>query len=562
VACREPLVIQTGRDYYPRIAALPRSDLEPDTRKHWRSPEGETSTGLLARAVRLWPERVFIDFEGAACTFGDFDREAMRLANGLRSFGVKRADTVCVLLDTSLHGALIWFAINKLGAVYVPLNTAMRGESLAHQLRDADARIIIAEVEYAPRILDLGLHNTGVTIFVRNAAECADASFLHDFEELRGASDKGVEAEVRPTDLAMVIYTSGTTGPSKGCMVSHRYACCVAMTMVEALKMTSNDVNWSPMPMFHIYGTCGILLSAIRIGARVALFRRFSVSRFWVQIEESQATVVHLVGSMIALIGGAAETAAERRCFGQIRVACGIPFAQASIDVWRNRFGAGWAGNAGYGMTEVGRVTLIPIDQREGADTCGKPWTCEVRIFDENDEECEPGEAGEIVVRPLYPGVMFDGYWRRPEETLRVMRGLWFHTGDIGRFDAAGNLIFVDRKKDYMRRGGENISSYEVEEVFRRHPAVLDVAAYGVPSDLSEDEVKISVVLKTPGAITQAALCRWAIERMAYFCVPRYIEFLDELPRAPTGKVLKYMLKERGAGTAWDRSSSDIVLTR
>jgi carnitine-CoA ligase len=517
---------------------------------------------LLERAVQLWPERVFIDFEDQPCTFRDFDREAARLANGLRAWGVKPADTVCVLLDTSLLGALFWFAINKVGAVYVPLNTALRGELLAHQLKDAAARVIIAELEYGRRAQELVTSSEGVSIFVRRPAKGVDTSSLHDIEELRRAPDAGVETDVRPTDLAMVIYTSGTTGLSKGCMVSHRYACSVSMTMIGALQMTAEDVHWSPLPLFHIYGTCGILLSALRVGARVALFARFSVSQFWPQVEMTHATVVHLVGSMIALIEGAAPSDAEKRCIGQVRVACGIPFAKASIDLWRNRFGAGWAGNAGYGLTEAGRVTQISILGSAGADTCGKPSNFEVRLFNDDDEECEPGKPGEIVVRPLHPGAMFDGYWRRPEETLQTLCGLWFHTGDIGRFDPDGNLIFVDRKKDYMRRGGENISSYEVEEVFRGHPAVLDVAAYGVPSALLEDDVKISVILKPDAAITELALCRWSIERLPYFCVPRYVEFLGEFPRSATGKVLKYVLKERGIDAAWDRSSSDLLVTR
>jgi crotonobetaine/carnitine-CoA ligase len=425
------------------------------------------------------------------------------------------------------------------------------------------ARVIICEAELAPRIDEIREHLPNEMVYVRARPGQTVRAPWRDFESLRRMAETKPAITVRPTDLAMILYTSGTTGPSKGCMVTHNYACSIGRRLVESLEITASDVGLSPLPLFHIYGTCGILLSSMQVGARVALFAKFSVSQYWADVAASGATIAHLVGSMIALLGGAAETPDEKRCFGQLRVACGIPFSMASIELWRRRFGVGWAGNIGYGLTEFGRVCAVTIDGRTAPDTCGKPSLCEVRIFDDDDGECEPGKSGEIVVRPLQPGVMFDGYWRRPQETLEVMRGLWFHTGDIGRFDRDGNLIFVDRKKDYMRRGGENISGYELEEALRRHPDVLDIAAYGVPSPLSEDEVKISVILQPGSGLTEVDLCRWAAERLPYFCVPRFIEFHDDFPRGPTGKILKYLLKERGIGAgSWDRAASDIVLVK
>jgi crotonobetaine/carnitine-CoA ligase len=266
---------------------------------------------------------------------------------------------------------------------------------------------------------------------------------------------------------------------------------------------------------------------------------------------------------MIPLIGGAPANEAERRCFGRVRVAFGIPFTADAIAQWRKRFAVQWAGGGGYGLTEAAKISELTVAEEAAGAACGKPCSFEVRIFGANDEECAPGQPGEIVVRPLRPGIMFDGYWRRPADTLQAMRDLWFHTGDIGKFDQNGNLVFVDRKKDYIRCGGENISSYEIETALRRHPAILDVAAYAVPSALAEDEVKVSVILKPDSAITAGQLCLWAIERLPYFCVPHYIEIHQDFPRSPTGKVLKYLLKEAGVtARSWVRASSGVSFLR
>jgi crotonobetaine/carnitine-CoA ligase len=266
---------------------------------------------------------------------------------------------------------------------------------------------------------------------------------------------------------------------------------------------------------------------------------------------------------MIPLIGGAPASEAERRCFGQVRVAFGIPFPADAIAQWRNRFGIQWVGGGGYGLTEAARISELTVTEDAAIAACGKPSSFDVRIFGADEEECAPGEPGEIVVRPLRPGIMFDGYWRRPAETLQAMRGLWFRTGDIGKFDQNGNLVFVDRKKDYIRCGGENVSSYEIETALRRHPAILDVAAYAVPSALAEDEIKISVILKPDSTLTERELCLWAIDRRPYFCVPHYVEIHQDFPRSPTGKVLKYVLKKAGVNnTTWVRANSGITLLR
>ena len=263
---------------------------------------------------------------------------------------------------------------------------------------------------------------------------------------------------------------------------------------------------------------------------------------------------------MIPLLATAPDNDAMKRCHGQIRVVGGAPFPEALQDIWKDRFGVKIAGSAGYGFTEATMLTSLPVDEYYKPGSAGKrnQWF-DVRIFDDNHNELPAGEAGEIVARPLQPNCMFQGYWKRPADTLKIMTDMWLHTGDIGKFDEDGYLFFVDRKKDYLRRGGENISSYEMETALSLHPDIEDVAVHAVLSDLSEDEVKATAVLRPDATLTEEKLFVWLIDRLPYFALPRYIEFRQELPKSPLGRILKYQLRDDGCTeTTWDRSKSDI----
>jgi crotonobetaine/carnitine-CoA ligase len=249
-----------------------------------------------------------------------------------------------------------------------------------------------------------------------------------------------------------------------------------------------------------------------------------------------------------------------QRCFGQVRVVTGAPFPAELQQIWKERFGVKIAGTPGYGFTEATMLTSLPAGGYFKPGSSGKrnEWF-DVRIVDDNHRELPTGEAGEIIARPLQPNVMFQGYWRRPADTLQIMSDLWLHTGDIGKFDEDGYFFFVDRKKDYLRRGGENISSYEMETALSLHPDVQDVAVHAVFSELSEDEVKATLVLREGATLTEAQLFTWLIERVPYFALPRFIEFRAELPKSPLGRVLKYQLRDEGKTAAtWDRNTSGI----
>jgi crotonobetaine/carnitine-CoA ligase len=522
----------------------------------WTRAEEDTVTAALARSSAQFGGRVFLDFTGDSYSYADIDRQSTRLARSLQQLGVKKGDTVASVLDNNVHAVLSWFAINKAGAVSVPVNTAYKGEFLRHQLNDCGAKFVIAESDYAQRVVDVadGLASLR-TLIQRDGALVSGIPGVLPLASLLENSTEPLADLNAPADLAMLIYTAGTTGPSKGCMISHNYVCNLGRQVVEMEDRHRDDCNWTALPLFHMNATGGSILSCMFVGARVAIFPRFSVSRFWPDIKRSRATVASLLGSMITFLAEAEDTEHSRACYGQLHTVRGSPFPAALQEKWRKRFGVRRAGSNSYGLTEAARVTGLRHDEEAPPGSSGRVNAdFDVRIFDEDDSELPAGTAGEIVVRPRRPNIMFEGYWNRPADTLKIMRNMWLHSGDIGKFDENGYLYFVDRKKDYLRRRGENISSFEVETGLRAHPAVADVAVHAVFSDAGEDDVKATIVLKDGHTLSEQALCCWAMERLPYFTIPRYFEFRKDLPRNSVGRVLKYQLRQEGctSGT-WDR---------
>jgi crotonobetaine/carnitine-CoA ligase len=346
-------------------------------------------------------------------------------------------------------------------------------------------------------------------------------------------------------------------------MISNNYICNMGWQSGRFIGVRHEDVYWTPCPLFHL-GAAGGTIGTAQVGATMSIYPRFSLSRFWPEIERSRATVVMLLSSMLNFVADAPDTDESKRCFGQIRTIHGVPFGASLRSRWKERFGVRFAGAVGYGMTEACSITLTDLEQPNPADASGRRFEdFDVQIVDEKDRLLGPGQAGEVVVRPLSPNIMFDGYWRRPESTLEANRNLWFHTGDIGRIDANGFFYFVDRKKDYLRRGGENISSYEMEVAFRTHPDIQDVAVHAVSSSAAEDEIKVTAILCAGASVSPEALCRWSMEHLPIFAVPRYVEFRTDFPRNGVGRILKYELRNEGVTSAtWDRDKSRLALRK
>jgi len=534
----------------------------------WSVGQRDTVIDALDRAVAKHPTRILLDIGGELFSYGDVDQLSTRLANAMADLGVGQADRVVTMLDNHADSIVTWIAINKLRAVSVPINTALRGEFLRHQIADADAKLVICEGEYLDRIHSvIGDRSSLNTVLYRGAIEGGLTSAnvrIAPLDDHRGHDDTPLTLKPQPSDLACLIYTAGTTGPSKGCMLSYNFMCNLARLQLRAGPATEDDITITPLPLFHMNAVCVGVLSNILVGARVAIVPRFSVSNFWPEVQRSGATIASILGGMGALLAQAPDNDAMKRCFGQIHTVRGNPFTEATKQIWRTRFGARQVGGNGYGLTEACVVTSLPAGDYAAPGSSGKRIPdFDVRIVDELDRELPADVPGEIIVRPLRPDIMFQGYWRRPEETLKLMRNLWFHTGDIGKFDEAGFFYFIDRKKDYLRRRGENISSFEMESAFAQHPDIAEVAVHAVPAVAGEDDVKVTAVLHPESTLTAEQLFRWAMDKVPYYALPRYIEFCESLPKNPQGRVLKYELRERGkTPTTWDQEDTHIKITK
>lgn len=533
----------------------------------WSVGEQDTVIDALARAVQAHPDRVMLDFSGELFTYADMDRLSTRLSNALGAWGVQPGDTVVTMLDNNVDAVLFWFAVNKLCAVHVPINTALRGDFLRHQVSDAGAALIVCEADYVERMAAIAhLLPDARQVLVRGvpASTACGPLPLAPLDDHRGSDDTPPARRPKPWELSNLIYTSGTTGPSKGCMIPYNFQCNLARLQLRSGPATADDITISPLPLFHQNALVVGVLSNLLVGARAAFVPRFSVSHFWPEVERSGATIASILGGMGGLLANAADSDAARRCFGQIHTVRGNPFTEESKKIWRERFGARLVGGNGFGLTEACVITTLAAGDYAAPGSSGKRIAdFDVRIFDELDRELPANTAGEIVCRPLRPDVMFLGYWRRPEETQKVMRNMWFHTGDIGKFDDDGFFYFVDRKKDYLRRRGENISSFEMESAFANHPAIEEVAVHAVPSDKGEDDVKVTAILRPGAVLSHEDLFRWSIEAIPYYALPRYIEFRDTLPRNPQGRILKYQLRDEGKTAAtWDQETTDIKVLK
>jgi crotonobetaine/carnitine-CoA ligase len=540
----------------------------------WLDAEQRTLLDLLDQRLSIDPDGPFLDICGTLYTAAEVDGQANRVATALADLGVRHGSTVATVLENGPAAVLAWFATHKLGAIAVPVNTALKGQLLRHQLSDADTAVIIAQEDLADRpaeILD-SIGSVRHLVVVGDPAAVPGRGLqatVHAWSDLLTAAEVRPAVLVRAADLGTIVYTGGTTGPSKGCALSHNYHLSIARQIMTSWQRTPEDVVWSPLPLFHFNAISCMLTGTLLSGGRAALARRFSVSGFWPEINRCGATIASLLGSLAVLVARADEHPEASRSGAEqantsLRLVTGGPMPPEIDQIYRERFGIATF-SSGYGTTEASLISWLPPGQpaRPGSAGVVNSPAFAVKIFDDDDRELAAGVEGEIVCRPRAPYVMFEGYWKRPEATVAAWRNLWFHTGDIGRIDDDGYLYFVDRKADYMRRRGENISSWELEKVFHEHPDVKDVCVHAVPSELSEDDVKATVVLRDGSALTQAALCRWAIDQLPYYAVPRYFEFRAELPLSSTGRATKHLLKEQGVtpGT-WDREAAQVKMER
>ncbi|MCC6246731.1 MAG: AMP-binding protein [Rubrivivax sp.] len=523
---------------------------------------------VLERQAAQRADKPFLQWTdaNAPMSFGEVNREVNRRAHGFLQLGLRRRDVVVLFMANSLDYILTWFALNKIGAVEAPINTAYLGKFLEHQVNICGASTLIADAELLPHVRASRANIPAVTtVVVRQSAGAGAVPVdlpgcrLVDLADIRSRNDADPGVPVRPADTAAIMFTSGTTGLSKGVLMPHAQLYMFSQIDCEAMQLAQDDVYVTGLPFFHANAQLMTIYPCLIAGARCVLYEKFSASQWVERLHATGATVTNSLGVMLPFVH--AQPPGPRDSGHRLRRILSAPTPYGILDDFKRRFGVHEFAE-GFGQTEICCPIMTPLGRGvarpPGAAGLLLDQWFDVRIVDpETDEELPTGEIGELVVRPQVPWIINAGYVNMPVETHRAWRNLWFHTGDAVRRDADGWYYFVDRLKDALRRRGENISSYEVEAPIREHPAVAEVAVVAVPSELpgGEDEVKACVVLNQGAALAPEALIAWCEGRIPAFAIPRYIEFLTQFPKTPSEKVQKNILRAAGITAAtWDRN--------
>ncbi|MBL6954164.1 MAG: AMP-binding protein [Alphaproteobacteria bacterium] len=500
-------------------------------------------------------EIAFMFQDGEQWTWGQALDLTRRAARGLADRGVKKGDHVLSWQPNNREAVLTWFGLNYLGAVYVPVNTAYKGNLLQHVVQLSDASLMICHADLAPRLDDI---DTGLLreVIITNGAAALATLATHPAAAL--LPDQGLDGmpdPVEPWDCQYIIFTSGTTGPSKAVLSS--YVQGYAMGPEASSYIDGRDRILINLPMFHVGGTVFMIVTLAN-GGSCYLDSHFKTDAFWPTVRGNQITMTCLLGAMIPFL--LKLPAGDQDQAHPLKKAVCVPWNEDAMAMGR-RYGIDM--RTTFNMTEVSSPMVSDAYPPE-AGTCGKlrPGV-EGRVVDEHDCQVAPGQTGELILRTDRPWAMNHGYYKNPDATAQAWRNGWFHTGDGFKYDAEGYFYFVDRIKDAIRRRGENISSFEVEGEVTAFDAVGEAAAIPVPSELGEDEVMV-VVAPVPGRnIDPLALFRFLEPRMAHFMLPRFIRIVAELPKTPTQKVQKHLLKEAGVTPdTWDREAMGITVKR
>jgi crotonobetaine/carnitine-CoA ligase len=442
--------------------------------------------------------------------------------------------------------------------VFVPLNTAYRGDVLAHVVNASGARLMVAHHALVERLVGLGLPHLEQVIAVGGtpAGACPDARVLEESALMGTAAALDDSAEIDHWDIQSIIYTSGTTGHSKGVLSPYLQLYVTAMVCYGYLA--DGEAVLVNLPMFHIGGTSPTYAALVRSG-NIYVVDGFSTTRFWDQVREGDCvTTSGLIGVMSAFLAKAEPRPDDRD--NPVRCLTLFPVNEDTARMAK-RFGFDYL--TGFNMTEVSTPLVTDVNT-EVFGSCGRPRSgVEVRLVDEHDVEVARGATGELIVRSDTPWTMNAGYNGQPEATAAAWRNGWFHTGDLFRQDATGNFYFVDRRKDTIRRRGENVSSFEVENAVRQFADVDEVVAVGVESEIAEQEVLVAVTARPGRTIDPRALTEFLVPRLPYFMVPRYVRVVPDLPKTETNKIRKVVLREEGVtADTWDRERAGIRLRR
>ena len=550
---------------------------------------------LQARAKKFGAKKL-AQSGGRSWSFAEAADLAARSAGRLRAAGIEQGDRVALICENRPEFIEIFLGAAWLGAILVPINTASRGLQLRHILENSGARLIVIEAALLGALEHVGLETLKVEAIwlidlLPSEAGKVSASYADGgvmgistgaddpappagagtsphasrvgrkspiAEPLPGLAAPVEPAPTRPSDTLAILYTSGTTGPSKGVCCPHAQFFWWGVNTAHLLGVREDDVLCTPLPLFHT-NALNTFFQAMITGATAIFESRFSASGFFATLAERQATVTYLLGAMVPILLSRSPSEEEHGHRVRIALAPGVPGHFHGEFTRRT----GIALLDGYGSTETNFVIGSPIAEcRPG--TMGRIFEgFSARVVDEDDNEVPDGTPGELMLRAEAPFAFATGYFGTPEKTVEAWRNLWFHSGDRVIREPDGYYKFVDRLKDAIRRRGENISSFEVEQVLLSHPEIATAAAFPVRSELAEDEVMAAIVRQPGSALDEVSIIRFCETRMPYFAVPRFLEFVDVLPATENGKIQKYKLRDRGiTQRTWDREAAGITVKR
>lgn len=509
-----------------------------------------TVPAVLDRRAQQHPDRVMMSIAGVDVTFEQMRQRSWAAANLLTDLGVGRGDRIALFTGTCPEWVYFWLGAARIGAVSAAINAANKGEFLLHALRLSQAKVMLTDPELRPRAAAVADAAESLTsIVVQGDSLTATLG--------QSAGDAPVGDTDRADDLACLFYTSGTTGPSKAVATTWHYLFSVAATVSSAWQLREGEVLWTAMPLFHLSAAPSILVPLLA-GATTVLAEAFHPGEVWDDIRAHGAVGFAGAGAMVSMLQNLPPDSGDARL--PLRFISAAPIHANSYRDIEKRYRCRIV--TMYGLTEAFPIAVKTVDDDGVPGTSGRPNPdFEVRILDEQGNPLPTDTVGEIACRPRHPHVMSEGYVGADSQIKPHPK--WFRTGDLGRLDRDQNLTYVDRIKDALRRRGENISSVELEAVVMSHPAVAEAAAVGVPSELGEDDVLVVVTLRPGATLDFAELLDFCADRMPYFCVPRFVETVSELPKNVMGRIRKDLLRERGVSpAAWDRESSGYVVRR
>jgi len=538
-------------------------DVQAKMAEVWNNMDAswESYGKILEDKAAMNAGRVAVITEHEQITYAQLDARVNQVGNALEAMGVTKDDKICVMLPNIPEFLYAWWGNAKLGGITVPLNTALKGEGLAYIINHSDAETIILSHRYLAALEEIRSSLSQLKRIIILGPEGQRAVNLPtgaiDFGELLTAPATSPMQEVWSDDIDSIMYTSGTTGLPKG--VIHRHSRCYGGFVLPIMTgYTEQDVVYNTLPLFHIGGQ-NMVWMALVSDTTVALAERFSASRFWQDVRAYSATFTLFLGAMIPILHKQPPRPDDHA--NPMRVALSAAAPRTIWEEFERRFDVKIVEL--YSQTEGGFLLNADAKAAGKVGAMGKPSAgFEMKVVDGQDRELPPRAVGELIYRPA-AGSTLTEYYKNPEATAEKTRGGWIRSGDLAYQDDDGYFFFVDRKNDFMRRRGENISSFEVEKIINGHPQVLESAAYAIPSELGEDEVMVAVVLQPGAALNPLELIQYCEAHMAYFMVPRYIRVMDAFPKTGTERTMKYQLKSQGVTLdTWDREAAGYTLKR